>query len=317
MTNLGGGSGGLTVHRVPEAIAALEFVNSELPSVGINAYERTRLHQHLRLLRTVVGATSYPDDPTLRPAIANAMGDAAQFSQIASVIPRQQVASFVRDLKHALNGSQTRSPAESAEPYRFQSQLVFGAMLAAAGHDLAVRDGEGLPDFFARNGTMLHGIEIKRPKGKSGISSGVAKAAVQIAAAGGLGMVVIDVSDILQTSFARIVEPTGGTDLWREQFQEAFRALTADIDCVIREPGSTAPRRPYESVVAYCAFGNGWVWRTSDADPVGWPEFRAMCYARRLYRVHDLAFHRGTWLRDAVESALEHSSGSVELTRCD
>lgn len=307
----------LTIDRVPEAIRGLEFALDELAAVGAATGEHSRLKQHLRLLRSIEGRSAYPNDPRLRPEIAAALGDAVQFSWVASVLPRQAVRTLVDELLRALRGAAVRSASDSAEPYQLQSQLYFGAMLAAAGHDIAVKEGEGLPDFFARSGTLLHGIEIKRPTSVRNLRKTLTKGADQLANAGGRGLLVLDMSELIQSTSPDVVEQEGGQDLWRERFAEPYRRMRLTVDRILREPGSTAARPRYKSVIAYCTLAAGSAWIASPSNPSGWPEYRAMFYARRLYGAHDLSFHRGTWLREMIFTTLERFVGAVEVTEWD
>lgn len=309
----------LTIDRVPEAINALEFAVKEFERERAPSPVHGRLQQHIRMLREIEGATCYPADPSTRARIATAMGDAAQFSWIASVLPDSPVSTFLADVKRALNGSQVRRSDESAQPYQFQSQLYFGAMLASSGHRIAVKDGDGLPDFFAPNGSLPHPIEVKRPTSRVKIRRNLTIAADQIHAAGSRGLLVIDLSDVLQSSSDGLLEGPGQPDPWRDRFEAPFQAEKLNVARLIHGGiGTSAPMPRFRSVAAYCVFASGWLWSSSVETPTGWPEYRAFFYCRRVYSTrHSLTYHRGTRLRDMVERALRRFVGGLEITAAD
>lgn len=309
-------TGRLTPDRVGDALEALRFAIREIERLGVEVPDHSRLAQHITLLESLDGAETYPDEPGQRSAIASALLDAAQFSLVASVLPEDGREALILDLGRSIKGSQVRASEESAEPYQFQSQLVFGALMVAAGHDVRVPTGQGMPDFVIPDGTLTHGVEVKRPTSRSKVSRVLRKAADQIAGTGGRGLVVLDGSDLLGTSGSEVVERDSGRDRFRARFEQEFRGLVDEVVGIIRQPDSTAPRPRFESVAALTVMGTGWLWITSEKVPGGWPESRAFFHGRRLYNVHDLTFHRGTMLLDMVEDAIR-KSGSFEVTPTD
>lgn len=303
--------------RLPEAIDALESTIADLEKASVRVPESGRLRMHVATLRAAMALGAYDSEPVARRRVANALRDAAEFSYVTSVLPANQSRQIAVELQRAMGGTTDQQEA-TGEPYQFQSQYFFAALLAQSGIDLRVAENqEALPDFLVPNGTRVHGIEIKRPGSLKRLREAVGKARTQLGRVSGGGMIVVDASDIIAADLTDAVEAPAGPDTWHDRFAPPFRDVLVHIHDQICKPGRTAPRPRYSAVINYSVFARGWVWNVDADSGESWPEFRSMFYSRRVYRARNLAFHRGTWLRDSLERGLRDALGPVTLIRED
>ena len=112
------------------AARRLEEAITRIKSWGVRVHEASRLPNAARLLPSVAHAGRYPSEPAALIRIGNALTVAVDFRHIASVLPQSFVAPIAEDLKRALKG--TLNDTGSSDALRAQSQLQFGAVLAAA-----------------------------------------------------------------------------------------------------------------------------------------------------------------------------------------
>lgn len=143
----------------------------------------------------------------------HALRDAAEWHMITTVIDPPVGGGLLTDLQRAVGGSLVPRHGENLTPLQLQSQFFFGAFLVQDGHPLGAPTREGLPDFVFRDGLRYHGIEVKAPDSRRGLLAAVRKADKQLGRLSEGGLVVVDVSLLVQAQLGTW-ETGDGTDAW-------------------------------------------------------------------------------------------------------
>lgn len=282
------------ISALEEAIATMERWGVRVPDLG-------RLRAHLKTLRGVQDAGEYPLESEPRQRVANAIRDASDFAAIAFALGPGRIEPVLSELKNVLAGTQHQTERERG-PYQFQSQFFYGAIMSAAGAHLRCGRGPGrYPDFVVQNGSREHGIEIKRPESADGVERGLRSAAAQLTAVDG-GMVVTDLSDVLQSDLVVPVQHGDGFAAWHAETDSRFCACVRRVrELVARRSFSNASR-----VLSVGFFARGWLWHeVGSPGSAALPEFHSRFYVETLgHPAGTLWWHRGEFLSNTFEAGL-------------
>ena len=185
--------------------------------------------------------------------MSNAIRDAAEFNMIGNALEETRVEAIAQELKRALKGTSTQDESNRT-PYQFQSQFFFGSIFALGGLTLTVAgDHHGFPDFVVDNGTLRHGIEVKRPESRDGLQRALRSGADQLARLTGPGMLALDLTEVLDADPGTLL---GSYDEWEAALTQRFYELEAEIDAQIRR--DIGKRFRGVSAVAFYSRGGAW-----------------------------------------------------------
>lgn len=181
-----------------EALLDLEVAISTLRAYGVEVPDSSRLHQAKAILE--VGVESGALVPAHRGDSLGlrALESAFDFSAIAATLPSTRIADVRKELGVAVRGG-LEPTVENQAALQYQSQFVVRAALVRAGikpiHPLASPRKGKKPDFLVERGTMIYGIEAKRPQVAHNVVPRMEDARKQLQQYGVGGAVLVDVSD--------------------------------------------------------------------------------------------------------------------------
>lgn len=288
---------------------ALEAACESLEELGVMLHTAGRLRLQVKLLRNIATAGAFPKDASGLLRTINAIRDAAEFGLIGAVLGSDPEGTITKELQKAVAGS-LEQDEDKREPYQFQAQYFFGAILTASDADVGVAPGGG-PDFFVPNGGMHHGIEVKAPSGLKGLGKAVSKAADQLRVRG-RGMLVLDVSKLV-AEVIPLVDPTGTQSSLKASVEAAFHPLRDQVRDLVTGGHAHAARRGYEGIMASACVARVAQWHGSESSLR--PALSAAFSWRRYYSTrHNLWWHRGTWMGQVLEEALGHHVPDLSVT---
>lgn len=120
----------LTPERMEDLADRMDKAVSFVRAWGIRVIDAGRLGRSASLLRRVAAAGSFPAAETELTAVAHAARDAQEFSEIAAVLPDDELKPLAVDLQQSVGGTLGVGGTTAAQ---YQSQLWVGAMLAHSG----------------------------------------------------------------------------------------------------------------------------------------------------------------------------------------
>ncbi len=296
------------------SISVLEEAIANLEQWGLRVSQVGRLQVHLKTLRRVQDVGEFPVASGRRSVVAHALRDASDFAAIAFALEPARMEAIATELSRTMGGTPHQSE-RGREPYQFQSQFFCGAVMSAAGvHLRASRQTGPYPDFVIDRGTLRHGIEVKRPESSRGVERGLRSAATQLAAVDG-GMVVMDLSDVLQADLDVPVREGEGFHAWHSQTDSTFRAS-------VRRVTDLVGRRAFSNATHVLSVGflvRGWLWH--EVGPAGGPalpEFFGRFYVETLAQpANALMWHRGEFLCDTFVHGLHSLMPQVHQVSSD
>ncbi len=252
------GSAAVLIERLKESIAKLEQWQVRVADLG-------RLRTALRVLQAVVDAGRYSTRKHDLQDIAEAVVLASDFYKITQALGNEQSERIAKELQRMLAGTLTAQEKQRT-PYQFQAQFFVGAILCRGGISPGVPDDTRKnPDFLLPNGTLLHGIEVKRPAALRGVTDLLRSARDQLRAAGVRGFIAMDVSDCLRDAGLRKFS----NDPEEQSFGEV-RPQYEDLAKGIHHQLWNEDRQDYwpgfECVLGTWIFARGWRWLEGDYD---------------------------------------------------
>lgn len=295
--------------QLAPVVDALEEVLKDLDAWDLPVSEMSRLRTHKRVLRRVLDEGTYPSGATDRRAVSNAIRDAAEFHTISGALEDARVEAIAMELKRALKGTAVQDEA-TRTPYQFQSQLFFGSIFAVGGLSLQIAgDHVGYPDFVVDNGTLRHGIEVKRPESEAGVDRAVWAGADQLRRVSGPGMLALDLTEVIDADPGEVVE---NYPLWAKLKADQFRTTEAQVHLALHRQ----VRGAAQAVAAVAFYSRGAAW-TTDSARVGAVPVYHMRFAYRPISTtaSNLRWHRGVWLGEALGAGLKAMSAEVEESR--
>ena len=152
----------MTAKRCGVAGRELNRAVRRIEKLGIPPNRLQRLRQAAALLLNTE-ARGFPDSDDGRALVAHAVMDSSDFTKIAQVLNAPLVPELENALYRSLGGALERQC--DGEPFRFQTQLLVGAMLAMGGCRVGSPQGEGKPDYLLPDDyDEMFSLEVKRPE---------------------------------------------------------------------------------------------------------------------------------------------------------
>jgi hypothetical protein len=178
----------------------LEEARTIFESWGIRIGKGSRLEQAQKLFRKVARNNAFPADDTGKLQLGRAYVMTHDLVNIAQALPDDVIPALKEDLRRCLGGSLNDSHPTPAT--RAQSQLSFGAVLAAAGLNPKAPPtiGGKSPDYIIVCETLEYGVEIKRPQSVESAFQRIDEAVAQFREFGSrYNCVVVDMTDCVDS----------------------------------------------------------------------------------------------------------------------
>jgi hypothetical protein len=173
---------------VDDAIEA--FSKWQIPT-GVNS----KLLKARKCLLKVAEQDSYGTTQTDLIETAKAILLANDFYVISRTLTESRADPIAKELEIALRGPLSEIETENRNAFDILSQFWFGTVLAFSGLHPAVPDSKKTkPDFLVYEGTLVFGVEIKRPQSPSSAVRALSSAASQLRKYGEPGIIVLDVT---------------------------------------------------------------------------------------------------------------------------
>jgi hypothetical protein len=291
----------ITNYQCDSRADLLDKAISKLVSLGVPVHSQSRLPIASAYLREIGCRTKFPTKVTERKKLLAALRDAAEWHLITISLGGSVTGEFLQDLRGAVAGALVpRAPGNQA--LQLQAQLFFGAILVQDGKALGAPTTGGFPDFAWKNGTLVHGIEVKAPSASGGVSRAVRTADSQLLRYSGGGMLVLDASLLLDTALAASNRLRAGSASEVEMsVKKELAPLKSELRQQVRRRGSWRRGR---GITATALVARVHYWESSEG--VACPA-STMAVAWRRYYQHrgTLAYWRATALGDRVGSALK------------
>jgi hypothetical protein len=185
----------ITVANCAEWQRVLEQVVAQLEQAGVRVPKSGRLRRAIDTIERAARAGAHPTAKRDQLAFAHAMSDAADFFDIGHILPSQLTTQLVGELRTLMKGQVGRT-SQDGSSQRFQSQFWLGTILHRGGYRPQVPQGLGnrAPDYLIEEGTMVYGVEIKRPDTARSAESALVDASKQLQSYGVKGCVILDLS---------------------------------------------------------------------------------------------------------------------------
>jgi len=244
---------------------ALRDALKQFQLAGLRVPNAARLSIAARLLSDVSQLGCFPTGKEELRRIANAMGDASDFFDIAELLPTFQARNILAQLQQALKGT-LDDERHRQTAYRFQSQFWLGAVLTRGGYAPRIPDSNGShPDFIVEEGLSQYGVEVKRPESAESALQLLTEGAAQLRAYKVKGLIIFDLSECVGTealSYVPIGEEVETRDRMLAQFKAAYSALRARV----LDGKNNRLREGFENVLGIIGLARGWSW-ISDSPP--------------------------------------------------
>lgn len=221
-----------------------------------------------------------------RDELCAAVLTAVNFRDIAGSLPPRKVRTLRMDLNQAVTGTMF-GPATGRRPMQLESQhLVASALrladIAPRHPTLSGRKSKPGPDIFVDRLGVEYGIEVKRPESPTAVAARLDDGRDQLVAAGKLGAVVIDATDVLRGKR-------------HDELVGAVNALGNEVSDIVCPPPGNAYKAGYENIVCTLVFARG-AWARPDRTPgLLSLEHSAACAAYGFENTLPV----GEWLQDA------------------
>jgi len=281
-----------------EAAADLERAIASFERWGAKVPSDSRLRDAVEVLRDAESSGGRAAIVLTSQAGVRALQIALDHQAIAKSLPPELVADLRKDLETCFAG-RLGDPAstESVTAERMQTQLVVRAAFIASGCTVQVRGpkprpGRSRPDILLVNGASVHPVEVKRPQKWKNIIPRFDEGAQQVLDAGGMGGVVVDITDCL-----RDIAPSG----WDAAILTALDEISATV--LIPERGYL-PGRSHIAMAAVFARPNWHIEREGlDATALISSSSAATSYGMANGTLGHL---HGTWMRSKLSEGLNH-----------
>jgi hypothetical protein len=283
-------------------VKAIEY----LEAAGIRVDPSGRLWSAVRLLRRIALEGQYPPNAEQLYLISWALRDALDYPQIIQGygLDTLKLKPVQSEFRHAIGGN-LNVPRSMDTPLTYQVQLWVGAILAHANlapviPQLKTRS----PDFLVENGSLRHGIEVKRPSSVRSFRNFISNAAHQLDDARVRGALVIDVSNLLDGfGLFHASERGEGNQFLDTRFLALATQFSKTLTAEMNSCGSSSHLR---SIFLLVVLARGFHWNLSDLST---PELYANGVFSIVSRRGNLWWCRGEWLRNAFMRGLRNLGG--------
>jgi hypothetical protein len=244
---------------------ALSDALGQFELAGVRVANAARLSAAARLLGRVAKSGSFPTEKDELRRIANAMGDASDFFDIAQLLPKVQSRTILTQLQQALKGTLDDERRRQAA-YRFQTQFWLGTVLTRGGYKPRVPETQhSHPDFIVEEGLSEYGIEVKRPENAESALELLSDGAEQLHAFNVKGLMIFDLSECVGLEVLGYV-PNGKEAEARDQLLAQFRTVYSRLRERALDAKNRRLRQGFERVLGIIAIARGWSW-ISDEPP--------------------------------------------------
>jgi hypothetical protein len=293
---------GQVAERLSTAIDILERADIRVSGLSRLKHARDRL-------RKTAADDHFPDDEKERQLTAWAIRDAQDYDHILRVFDSDVIRELAPEIQRAIAGD-PRSPLSLRQALTFQTQFWVGAVLTYAGLEVQVPmgNGEKMPDYFVLNGTLRHGVEVKRPKSATHLRNLLSGAAKQLAAQSTRGAVVVDISDCLDQP--TLLAHGDDIDLLTEAADAAFTALADELgNLVLTELNRFGYASSFSNIITLIVLARGWYWPTgASAVPVYYSNARNRVFTSQP---GNLWWHRGHHLSMSFAQGMLNLGGAT------
>lgn len=213
---------------------ALEiFFRWDLPT-GPN----TKLQKARALLVEVAEKQTYGKTSAELIKTAQAIRLANDFYAISRMLPEQRENVIAEELREALLGAFTETPSKHKKEFNIQSQLWIGTVLAHSGLHPGMPDSRKTkPDFIVRLGTLVCGVEVKRPQSQASVGRNVREAAAQLHEFGKPGIIVLDLTRCVRADELILHDGIPSTrEIVKHRFDSAANELLDSIGWFSKSP---------------------------------------------------------------------------------
>ncbi|MHB1864196.1 MAG: hypothetical protein ACYCVL_14685 [Gemmatimonadaceae bacterium] len=189
-------------------------------------------------------------------------------------------------------------PATARRPMQLESQHLVASALRLAGVQprhptLSGRKSKPGPDIFVDRLGIEYGVEVKRPESSKAVAARFDDGRDQLAAAGRIGAVAIDATDVLRGHR-------------HEELVGAVNAMGKEVSDIVCPPPRAGYRSGYENIVCTLVFARG-AWVRPDRTPgLLSLEHSAAC---AVYGVEDTILV-GEWFQEAFGRGFEQTGFS-------
>ncbi len=280
----------------------LEEAIARLKAWEVRVLDVSRLEQERQLLLNVAAKGHYPRDPAQLRLIAHALRDAHEFRCISACMPKARVEQIAKELQRAVGGTPDRRPG-SREAYQYQTQFWVGAILGFGRVTPIIppTSPRRSPDYLVRNGTLFHGVEVKRPQTPEGAVRQMLSGSQQLAAAKVGGAVVVDVSDFIAPEGTEIVD-LPGCDGDTPAYARAFQEIALNLERAAFDDDRNQPRAAFMPAGVLLVTATVVRWRLDD---LRCPDLSRVCRFGVFWRRRGtLSYHRAFWLKDVLYEGL-------------
>ena len=219
---------GLTPSACTALAAAIDDAIETLGKWDLPTGINTRLLKAKRRLLKVAARGSYGATPDELYETANAILVAHDFYVISRTLRGDRANPIAEELKVALGGPLCEIETKNKNPFDIQSQFWFGTVLAYSGLHPTVPDSkETRPDFLISLGTLVCGVELKRPKSRGAASRALSSAASQLHKYGKPGVIVLDLAQCIRAD--DLILHRGSSPSARQLAEERFYPLVDEL----------------------------------------------------------------------------------------
>ncbi len=295
-----------TPRRCGEFADRLQDAIDRLAAAGMSVPSASRLPSAVRALSRVAKTDAFPTADQKRTELLDAIRDAAEWPLISMVYKDALLGTVKEDMRRAIKG---KLGSRTGPSLQLQAQLFFGAILRQDGKPIAAPVNQGLPDFIISDGNLAHGVEVKAPFARSGLSRAVSKARTQLKRPSGGGMLVIDASALIESDLAALeVNPPNYATL-ESTVNNSFDELVGAVRMLVPTPG---PWRRHQGIVVTVFVARAHAWIPTLAGPR--PASVIAAVAERYFRASgSLTYLRATMLRDRIGTGLKATWPNVDL----
>jgi hypothetical protein len=213
-------------------VAAIDDALEAFSRWNLPTGPNTKLQKARVLLSKVAEKQTYGTTGAELLDTAQAIRLANDFYVISRMLPESRENVIAEELREALLGALNENPSKHKKEFDIQSQLWIGTVLAHSGlHPAMPNSRNTKPDFVISLGTLMCGLEVKRPRTEMSAHRAVRAAADQLYKFRKPGVIVLDLTRCVGADELIL---HSGTPTTREivdyRFDSVANALLDNID---------------------------------------------------------------------------------------
>lgn len=213
-------------------VAAIDDALEAFSKWNLPTGPNTKLQKARALLSKVAEKQTYGTTGVELLDTAQAIRLANDFYVISRMLPEGRENVIAEELREALLGALNENPSKHKKEFDIQSQLWIGTVLAHSGLHPAMPDSRNTkPDFVISLGTLMCGLEVKRPRSETSAHRAVRAAAAQLYKCGKPGVIVLDLTRCAGADEFILHSGTPTTrEIVKRRFDSIANGLLDDID---------------------------------------------------------------------------------------